>query len=227
MAAGGGFLLATEQTAAAASPAGNHAHYVDVQYYPSAASLMLGRPARALVLPHRLAKPGSGVEGTPTIEAADLSAGLDHSTITISFHYLSAGLVDREGIGVLTDFSTWSAHEDEPLDGALIQAGLHGKHGDRSYVPGTGDELELVEAQASSVSPWEVYLYNRRSDAVTFLHIRTPKASRSFANPTIACVPDPAGAAVAMVTLFLPNQQAGPGEAGELLYDQPSPLCDH
>jgi hypothetical protein len=227
VAAGGGFLLATEETAAAASPAGNHAHYVDVQYYPSATSLMLGQPARTLVLPHRLVKPGSGVEGTPAIEAVDLRGGLDHSTITISFHYLSPGLVDREGIGVLTNFSTWSAHEDEPLDDALIHAGLDGKHGDRSFVPGSDDELELVEAQADSVSPWQVYLYNRRSDAVTFLHIKTPKASRSFANPTIACVPDPAGAAVAVVTLFLPNQQAAPEEAGELLYDQPSPLCDH
>ncbi|MDQ2813403.1 MAG: hypothetical protein M3Z75_16420 [Actinomycetota bacterium] len=226
-AAGGGFLLATEASASAASPAGNHAHYVDVQYYPSVATLMLGQAARTLVLPHRLAKPESGVEGTPVIKAVDLSAGLDDSTITISFHYLSPGLVDREGIGVLTDFSTWSAQEDEPLDSALIQAGLNGKHGDRAFAPGTGDDLELVEAQRNSVAPWEVYLYNRPANAVTSLHIKTPKASRSFANPFMACVPDPAGANVAVVTLFLPNQQVGPGEAGELLYDQPSPLCAH
>ena len=223
VAAGGGFLLATEATTEAGSFSG--AHYVNVRYYPSVASLILGQSARALVLPHRLAKPGSGVEGTPFIVAADMRGGLDHSAITITFHYLSADLVDREGVGVLTDFSTWSAQEDEPLDEALIHVGLDGKHGDRSFAPGSDSDLEMVEAQRDSASPWEVYLYNRLSGAVTSLPIRTPGASRSFANPTIACVPNPAGATVAVITLFLPNQQASPGEAGELLYYQPSPLC--
>jgi hypothetical protein len=225
MAASGGFLLATEATVGEGpSP---HAHYLDVRYYPSLVRLILGKPTRALVLPHRLAKPGSGVEGTPVIVAADLHGDLDHSTITITFHYLSADLVDREGAGVLTDFSTWSAQQDEPLDDALTHAGLDGKHGDRSFVPGTGDDLELVEAQRNSASPWEVYLYDRVSGAVSFLHIRTPEASHSFANPAIGCVPDPAGTTVAVVTFFLPNQQAGQGEAGELLYYRPSPLCAH
>jgi hypothetical protein len=224
VAAGGGFLLATEATSEADSSYG--AHYLDVRYYPSVTSLMLGRPARALVLPHRLAKPDSGVEGTPDIAAADLRGGLGHSAITITFHYLSAGL-DREGVGVLTDFSRWSAQQDDPLDDALTGAGLAGKHGDRSFVPGTGDDLELVEAQRDAAADWQVYLYNRVSGAVTSLPIRTPGASRSFANPTIGCVPDPAGATVAVVTFFLPNQQAGPEEAGELLYYQPSPLCAH
>jgi hypothetical protein len=74
-------------------------------------------------------------------------------------------------------------------------------------------------------SPWEIFLYNGASGTVTLLNIKTPGGSRSFANPTIACVPDPAGKEVAVITLFLPNQQAGPGESGELLYYKSSPLC--
>ena len=220
--AGRGFLLAAEATTRAS---GLGVHNIEVRYYPSVSSLVLGRPSRRLILPHRLAEPGSGIEGTPVVEAADLNGSLDHSTITISFHYLAPGLVDREGIGVLTDFSTWSAGEDEHLDEALVHAGVDGKHGDRSFVPDTGGALEVVEAQRDPGSPWEVYLYDRVSDTVAALRIKTPGASRSFANPAITCVPDPAGTDVAVVTLFLPNQQAGPGEAGELLYYRPSPLC--
>ena len=95
---------------------------------------------------------GGRLSAPPVIVAADLRGGLDHSTIKISFHYLSPDLVDREGIGVLTDFSTWSAQEAKPLN-ALVHADLDGKHGDRSFVPGTGDDLEMVEAQSNSASP--------------------------------------------------------------------------
>jgi hypothetical protein len=221
--AGAGFLLAAEATTDGTSHPG--VHYVEVRYYASLSSLLRGKPSRTMALPHRVAPPGNGIEGTPVIETADMKGGLDHSVITVSFHYLNPELLDRQGIGVLKDFSSWSARADDPLDQALIRAGVDGKHGDRSFVPFTGDSLEMIEAERNRNSPWEVYLYNRASGTVALLNIRTPGGSRSFANPTIACVPDPAGQEVAVITLFVPNQQAGPGESGELLYDNSSPLC--
>jgi hypothetical protein len=223
VAAGGGFLLAGEATTDGTSHPG--VHYISLRYYPDLASLLQGSPARVLNLPHRVAKPDQGIEGTPVIESADLNGSLARSVITISFHYLAPGLVDREAVGVLTDFSAWTAQRDTPLDDALTGAGLAGKHGDRSFVPGTGGNLEVVEAQRTLDSPWDAYLYDRITGTVTKVGVRTPGGSGSFANPVITCVPVPSGTNVALITLFLPNQQAGPGEAGELLYYQPSALC--
>jgi hypothetical protein len=223
VAAGGGFFLAAEADTDATLHPG--IHFIAIRYYQGARALLMGQPSRIVNLPHRLARRGRGIEGTPVIESAWMSGDLKSSVLKISFHYLAHGAVDREGVGVLTGFAHWSASGNAALDGALLKVGAAGKHGDRSYVPGTSGQFEIVEAQRSSAARWEVYEYSQYLRSARLLHITTPGGSTSFANPTMTCVPLTGHIYVALFTLFLPDRWAADGEAGELLYYRTSSLC--
>ncbi len=210
-----GYLLADE---ASANQAAGLRPRLRFRHYASLAALLAGRADRTFEAPHTLAPLGAGEEGTPNIISAVLSPDLSHSRIAVGFHYgLPLGL-DRPGLGVLTNFSSWSARPDTALDAALRADGVSGKIGDRDAVRFLGASSELIEAQAGTGPAWHIYLYDERTRRAVPLHIRTNQGSRSFGNPTVTDLRGPSGAMTLVFTLFLRQSLAPSGEAGELIY---------
>ena len=187
------------------------------RHYASLAALVSGRADRTYEAPLTLAPGSAKAEGTPNIVSATLSPDLSHSHIVMGFHYRRPHGLDRPGIGVLTNFSSWSPRPDTALEAALRADGVSGAIGDRDAVSFLGATFELVEAQAGTGSAWHVYLYDQRTHVATPLHIRTNQGSRSFGNPTVTSLRGPSGATALVFTLFLPIP-APNGEAGELVY---------
>jgi hypothetical protein len=205
---GSGYLLSDEASA-------RHLRFL---HYASLAALLSGRADRTFDAPPTLTSGGPLTEGTPNIFSAALSPDLGHSRIAIGFHYHLAHGLDRPGIGVLTDFSSWSGRPDTALEAALRAAGASGAIGDRDAVSFLGAPFELVEAQTGAGPAWHVYLYDQRAHLAVALHIRTSQDSRSFGNPTVTSLRGPSGAPALVFTLFLRSSLAHSGEAGELVY---------
>lgn len=209
--AGGGFLVAVE-----ADNSGLTAHpsrWLRFLHYPGLDALTAGRSDRAFDAPDTL----GSEQGTPGIDSVTAGADLSRSTVQVTFHYMARG-TDREARGTLRGFTRWSAAPDTALDAALDRAGATGKHGDRDAITYRGRRLELVEAQDHPDGRWRVYLYDRVTRVARQVVIRTPKGSQAEANPTISDVLLPDGTAALVMTVFIPQDGAAPGEAGELLY---------
>ncbi|HEX8860227.1 MAG TPA: metallophosphoesterase [Actinomycetes bacterium] len=188
------------------------------RHYPNLQALLTSRSDRVFDAPHTLVPPRSGAEGTPSIDLAKLAPDLDHSTITIGFHYFKQARVDRQASGTLVNFSSWTTRARTDVDAALTAQAVTGNIGDRDQVAYQDATTEVIEAQATTASAWQIYLYDPASRRATPLHVRTHKGSKSFANPTVTSLRAPSGASALVVTLFLPLSGAASGEAGELIY---------
>jgi hypothetical protein len=210
-----GYLVADEVSANRAAKTRPHLRF---RYYAGLADLLSAHADRTFEAPHTLTPGNAGDEGTPNIFSAVLSPDLAHSRITVGFHYSNPHRLDRPGIGILTNFSSWSAHPDAALEAALHAAGVTGRIGDRDAVTFLGAPLELVEAQPNGGPAWQIYLYNQRTHRASAMHIRTDQHSHSFGNPTVTDLRGPSGAPALVFTLFLPSSPAHGGEAGELVY---------
>jgi len=210
-----GYLLADEESADHATGSRPRLRF---RFYPSLAALLTGRADRTFDAPHALAPPSHGEEGTPDIRSAVLSPDLSHSRITVGFHYALPHGLDRPGLGVLTNFSSWAARPDTALEAALRADGVSGKIGDRDALSFLGTPFEVIEAQVGAGPAWNVYLYNERTRRAVRLDIRTNQGSHSFGNPTITNLRTPSGATALVVTLFLRQSLAASGESGELIY---------
>ncbi len=209
-----GYLLADEASVNRAAKL----RILRFRHYASLAALLSGRADRTYEAPLTLAPGGVNAEGTPNIFSATLSPDLSHSSIVVGFHYRRPHGLDRPGIGVLTNFSSWSGRPDTALEAALRADGATGAIGHRDTVTFLGVPLELVEAQAGTGPAWDVYLYDQRTRVAAALHIRTSQGSGSFGNPTVTSLRGPSGATALVFTLFLPVSPRHTGEAGELVY---------
>jgi len=188
------------------------------RHYPNEQALLKSRSDRSFDAPHTLVPARSGAEGTPSIDHAKLAPDLDHSTITVGFHYFRQAKADRQASGTLRNFSSWTTQARTDVDAALKAQGVTGNIGDRDIVSYQGATTEVVEAQATTASPWQIYLYDLATKRATPAHVKTHKGSKSFANPSVTSLRAPSGAPALVVTLFLPLSGAAPGEAGELVY---------
>jgi hypothetical protein len=206
----GGFVVAEE--------AHGTGRWLRFRYYPTLGRLLRGAAARTFDTPHTLAPARGGAEGTPNIYRATLSPDLEHSTIDVGFHYLRGGVVDRQARGTLTGFSKWVSRAEPELDASLERQHVDGHIGDRDHVSYQGAEFDVVEGRAAADQPWRVYLHKPANRQARVLNVKTRNGSRAFANPTITLLRAPSGAPAVVVTLFLPDGGAGPGEAGELVY---------
>jgi hypothetical protein len=211
----GGYVLAVE--ADNASGPGPGRRFLRFRYYANAAALLSAHAARTFSAPHTLTAPLRGAEGTPNIYSVRTSPGITHSQIIVGFHYLS-GRVDREARGDLIDFRHWTTRRDAAFDGALSAIGMHGKHGDRDAIVTTSGLVDLVECQTGTDPLWHLALYNTVRHRARLLVLRTPGGSRSFANPTITYARLPGGELGVIITVFVPQTGAAPGESGELVY---------
>jgi hypothetical protein len=213
------FVLAVE--ADNGDGAGPGRRWLRFRHYASLVALLGAHPDRTIDTPHTLTAATRGAEGTPNIYSARLFAGVAKSRIEVGFHYLHLGL-DRQARGELTDFSAWMARPDEALDTALSRAGLLGKHGDRDVLALGSTTLTVLEAQDGRDPLWHLALLTSPGTVVS-LHIRTPRGSRSFANPTMSLLRLPTGQRGLVATMYLPRTGAAAREAGELLYFRPLP----
>ncbi|HET8586317.1 MAG TPA: hypothetical protein VFM74_00430 [Candidatus Limnocylindria bacterium] len=213
----GGFLLADE---AGGDPSAADGTWLRFRHYPDLAALLSGTSDRLFEAPHTLVPSRRGAEGTPSIESVSFDPDLDHSVIRIGFHYFKDARVDRQALGVLTDFERWTATPDVTADADLIAAGAAGKIGDRDTISADGRQLRLYEGQLRNDdwSSWRVYLYEPATRRVLPLQVRTHGGSSAFANPTLSLLPGPTGRPALVMTLFLPESGAARGETGELIY---------
>jgi len=180
-------------------------------HYPSYKALLQAAPDRSFDAPRTLGGAVRGAEGTPNFY------GSTQFTLKVGFHYLAAGGVDREAVGILTNFSQWTTRPDGALDDALTAAGALGKHGDRDCVAFAGRQLLIVEAQRVLNGDWEVYVYDRVKHSAQYVSITTAGTTLAFANPTITFLKGPDGRPTLVVALFLPLSGAAANEAGELV----------
>lgn len=212
-----GFLLAYEKQTA------RNGNVVRLRYYPTVAALLAGRFSAQRDLP-RLFSPYNN--GTPTILWAQWHGSLYRSVIEVGFHYESAPKgwrgPDREALGTLRGFRSWTAHTDPLADSLLNHQGLKGSHGDWRQFGFAGLRWRVYEGQTSfnDFGTWRVVLQNPASGQSYSLALRmgSQTVASSFANPIARVEPGPNGRGlVLVVTMYL---FAGPAQ-GELVYYQP------
>lgn len=217
---GGGFLLAYEAQRPT-QPNGKVATNVRLRWYRDGAALLSGRATDERTLPRRLSPSN---EGTPNFRDVTWRGSLASSRILLGFHWLDHGPklpVDRQGNATF-DHGKWSVTRDAGVDRALSGMGFHGNHGARRqfHFPAGGKLWRIYEAQerVNVTGSWRVFLYDVAARRLKRLQIRTPRGSRSFANPTVSVLPSPAGGSALVVTMFVFAAGSGDGESGALVY---------
>jgi hypothetical protein len=211
----GAYLLAFES----ATPNGDS--QIAVERFGSLASLEAGRPDAADLLARHLSAVN---EGTPSFDSVDLSGGLRHSRIVIGFHYNTGDGVDRNGIGVLSDFSVWTEARNVTLNKAMQANGVHGSIGERDAVALDGASVEVVEGQQQKYnwSSWGLYAYEPSTGAVTPLSISTPRGSGlSIGVGRAAIVKSASGHRLLVVSAYVYSQGSPAGTAGEIVWWRP------
>jgi hypothetical protein len=189
-----------------------------LRHYATEPALRSGAATKSVILPRTLS---SCAEGTPSI----FTATSDLKTVDVGFHYFQDCRVDRQARGTLQDFNpaTWDPVATPGIDASILDAGAStgGMIGDRDGGTYDGYYQRLVEGQiaAGDFSSWRNFLY--AGGIATQLSIRTHGGSQAFANPTFTPLPLPDGEPGVVVTQFVPDSAAAPGEAGELVYYRP------
>ena len=197
----GGYVVAWEQEP------DNHLAFA---WYPSWDDLLAARPSKAFEAEQQLS---DCAEGTPNLTSASSTA------VAFGFHYFADCDLDREARGTM-DWRHWSATKRPELDRAVLADDVTGGIGDRDLIRFRDQEFTLLEAMTvrDDWSTWKVYLVDEyRSKPLAFA---TDGGSRAFTNPTAEIV-DLHGQPTLVVTLFVPQEGAAPGETGSLVYYMP------
>lgn len=177
-------------------------------HYASWAELLAGSRAKTFEVPNSLS---ICAEGTPNLYQAS-STFLD-----VGFHFYDGCELDRQARGT-TDWSTWTASRQPSLEAAVREHGVQGGVGDRDVIDFRGSELTLIEGQAvlGDWRTWNIYLHDAATGDAEGLTFRTDAGSSAFTNPTIEAI-EIEGQPAILVTLFVPQEGAHGGEAGELI----------
>lgn len=201
VAADGGFVMAWEQEP------NNHLKFV---YFRNWTDLQNGTVNKSFNAPQTLS---SCAEGTPNLYYAS-STRLD-----VGHHFYSNCDVDRQARGTLTNFNTWTTSKQPNFDNALLYWGVKGNIGDRDATVYKGYNFGVIEGQGTKgdFGSWRTYLYDYQTGNADTLHIVTDRGSKAFANPAITNTVINGQQAI-LVTLFVPSENSGSGEAGELIY---------
>ncbi|MDH6128528.1 hypothetical protein [Kitasatospora sp. GP82] len=204
----GGYVMAWEQ---------DPSNHIAVRYYPDRTQLLSGNAFRSFDSQRTLSR---CAEGTPNIYDVQLLPDIDHSAITIGGHYYANCNVDQEMKAHLTNFSNWSTTAENTFDNAMLYWGVRGNIGDRDAISYKGFPYGVVEGQytKSDFRSWRVFLYDYTTLNADTTAITTTGGSIAFANPHITSLKLPDGHNAVFVSLFLPNEGAAPGEAGQLIY---------
>ena len=200
---GDGYVVAWEQEP------DNHLAFA---WYPSWDDLLNARPSKTFEADHQLS---DCAEGTPNLIAAS------STRVDFGFHYFADCDLDREARGTM-DWRSWSATKRPELDAAILAHRVTGGIGDRDLLRFRDREFTLLEAMSvrDDWSTWKVYLVDE--DRATPLAFATDGGSRAFTNPSAEVV-DLHGQPTLVVSLFVPQEGAAPGETGSLVYYVPIP----
>jgi hypothetical protein len=209
----GGFLLAFERD----TP---DAQYVSVsnlvvRHSASWAELASGAYDAEANIPRTLAQTA---EGTPALEVQSW-AGVASSQIAITFHYLKNISVDRQAAGTLTNFTSWAAVAQTPVNDLFIALGTRGNLGDRADLLFAGHRFAVLEAQSikADFGSWRWYLYDRDRAEARLLALRAPAGSFAFGNPTVKVLTGPDGQPTLLFSGYAFAQGAAAGEAGQFI----------
>jgi len=215
-ASSGGYVLAHEQWSA---PGSTGASQLRFRYYSSYANLLAGTVARSYLAPisgfHSTA-----LEGTPNIMA--MSA--DGNVISVGFHYYSDQGVDRNATGTLNNLLTgttaWTSQVATGWNKALTTRGVTANIGDRDLGSLFGANYLWQEGQyvVGDFGTWRGWFYDFSRATSYALFPKTPKSSRSLGNGTFGLLTAPNGKPILAATYFIFGEQAGAGEAGELIF---------
>lgn len=197
----GGYVVAWEQEP------DNHLAFA---WYPSWDELLAARPAKTFEAQQQLS---DCAEGTPNLTSASSTA------VAFGFHYFADCDLDREARGTM-DWRGWSATKRPELDAAVLANDVKGGIGDRDVIRFRDREFTLIEAMSvrDDWSTWKVYLVDHGVAAP--LAFMTDGGSRAFTNPSAEIV-DLHGRPTIVVSLFVPQEGAAPGEPGSLVYYVP------
>jgi hypothetical protein len=179
-------------------------------WYRSWDELLAARPSKTFEAEQRLS---DCAEGTPNLIAASSLA------VDFGFHYFADCDLDREAHGRM-DWRVWTAEKRPELDGTVLAQGVQGGIGDRDLIRFRDREFTLLEAMSvrDDWSTWKVYLVDEAR--ATPLAFATDGGSRAFTNPSAEIV-DLRGQPTLVVSLFVPQEGAAPGETGSLVYYVP------
>jgi hypothetical protein len=163
-------------------------------------------------------------EGTPQVSIVRWGAGPADSTLRISFHYLRNIQVDRQAIGVLTNFAAWSAAPDAATNLLLESFGIRGAIGDRTDFVYNGRAFGVVEGQLVNTDhrTWRLFLVDRAQGQARMLAAKLPAGGYSLGNPAVSMLPGPSGSPVMFASAFAFSEGA-PTEAGEAIAISPLP----
>jgi hypothetical protein len=198
----GGYVLAYEK---------DPDNHIAVRGYRTRAALPAGDFDRSFDAPRTLSR---CAEGTPDVTS------VRGGTVRLTGHYRAACDTDRQLSAVLTDFTSWRARPDQRLDRALESWGTGGNIGDRSRLRLDGAVLVLIEGRRhrGDFGSWRTYAYDPATGRAGRLSPRTHGGSRAFANPSAPLLTGPRGRPALLVSVFVPQEGAAPGESGQLLY---------
>jgi hypothetical protein len=230
---GGGYLVAVEQgnDPPLLGLVGTVDSHLVFLYYANETLLLAGVPTRIFSAPRSLS---SDHEGTPSLDSITLRQsllssllspllGLDplsNSTIQVGFHYHdTAAGVDRNAIGTLTNFSSWTEQINTTLNSAFPPS-VKGNIGARDTLTFEGYPFSLVEGQSTprDFGSFAIYLYDPTANYLQRVTPMTASGSEAFGNPRLTLLTDPAGKPALLVSLFVFLQRSFGNEAGPLLY---------
>lgn len=201
---GNGYLLVNEEDKKEGS------NNIKVRFYESYKDLCTNQSKNNISLSRTFS---SFAEGTPDIREIYGKTPED-SHLLFGFHYFNNKDVDYQAIGILKDFKYWKAWKDIITNKNIIEMGFKGNIGGRYSFNNLGQTYVLQEAQIkkNDFSTWRLLI---GTDAhFTKLNIKTPKGSKSFANPSITEIEN----GVFVISTFLPTEGNIKLENGQLLY---------
>ncbi len=221
----GGYLLAYTETTASRT-------FIRVRYYRSLTALLAAHEAASIDLPLKLS---ATANAAPSVVSVDWSGALSRSRVTLAFIYATPGAggkpgPDREAIGVLAGFRTWTASPDTQLDQKLNGLGLRGNHGQqRGFVVARHpwqilEAQDLADTQAGRPAGWRVVLHDLDANQLFALKLGTVDGTfaTSFGKPVARVLPAPGGGGRDLVvSLYVFGSGGTRPEAGELLYWTP------
>ena len=221
----GGFITGAEYN-------GGNGGQLRIRYYANQAALYAGAADKTFTTLRSLSPCN---EGTPSFDSVTLSPDIKTSVIKVGMHHHecdTAADTDRQSLGTLTNFSSWSAVKQPTISQALIDAAaaagktVDGNIGDRDTLTWGGVKYGIHEVQYNkgatgqnnSFASWRPYLYDHAANSARLLAMKTHRGSTAFANPSYSLVKDPHGRPAIVVGVFIPVEGAGTNEAGPLIY---------
>lgn len=218
----GGWVVAWEQ-----EPPSQDENYLRMALYRDWEGLMSATPTKVFTAERRLSE---CAEGTPNIYSAS------SIEVVFGFTYFADCVTDREGLGT-TDWTTWDASTQPHLDRAALFQGYRGSIGDREVLEFRGHSFTFLESQFTQ-DDWRTFrviLYDEALGArdpvglaggvggapdeppSTHVFMWTHAGSFAFTNLTATEV-TLHGRQALVVGVFIPQEGAAGGEAGQLIY---------